>query len=288
MKIAVPFENGNVFQHFGKTKTFKIYEVENGHIQSAKNFSAGETGHEALAELLKKQGVSVVLCGGLGDGAKDALDQAGLSVCSGVKGNTDEAVEMYLAGELKSAGANCDHHHHHHEEPARELSHEEEEGACTHDCSCCGGGCHVPPMEGPNVGKTCKVHYTGTLNDGTKFDSSYDRNEPLEFVCGVGMMIRGFDEAVAKMAVGEKTSINLLPEQAYGPVNPQMIFTVPVSQLRGAEELPVGAMVVLTNDHGQQFPVKVVAKEEGNITFDANHELAGKELNFDIELVEVQ
>ena len=71
-------------------------------------------------------------------------------------------------------------------------------------------------MEGKNVGKTCRTHYRGTFNDGTQFDSSYDRGEPLEFICGVGQMIRGFDAAVAEMEVGEKVNIHLMPEEAYG------------------------------------------------------------------------
>ena len=72
-----------------------------------------------------------------------------------------------------------------------------------------------------NVNKTCKVHYTGTFNDGTKFDSSYDRGEPLEFVCGAGMMIKGFDEAVKDMEVGQIIDIHLMPEEAYGMPDPE-------------------------------------------------------------------
>ena len=127
-------------------------------------------------------------------------------------------------------------------------------------------------MTGRNVGKTCRTHYRGTFNDGTQFDCSYDRGEPLEFVCGAGQMIRGFDEAVADMEVGEIKEIHLQPE---------------IAQLPGAENLEVGQQVYLTNQYGQPFPVKVVDKEEKTITFDANHEMAGKELNFSIELVEV-
>ena len=71
-------------------------------------------------------------------------------------------------------------------------------------------------MEGKNVGKKCRTHYKGTFNDGTQFDSSSDRGEPLEFICGVGQMIRGFDQAVANMEVGESVEIHLMPEEAYG------------------------------------------------------------------------
>ena len=116
---------------------------------------------------------------------------------------------------------------------------------------------------------------------------SYDRGEPLEFVCGAGQMIRGFDEAVADMEVGEIKEIHLQPEDAYGLPDPRAIFEVEIAQLPGAENLEVGQQVYLTNQYGQPFPVKVVDKEEKTITFDANHEMAGKELNFSIELVEV-
>ena len=139
-----------------------------------------------------------------------------------------------------------------------------------------------------NLNKTVKVHYTGTLNDGPKFDSSYDRGEPLEFVCGAGMMIKGFDEAVKEMVVGEIKDIHLMPEEAYGQPDPNAIFKVELAQLPGAEALEVGQQVYLQNSMGQPFPVKVLEKDETTITFDANHEMAGKELNFKIELVEVQ
>ena len=132
-------------------------------------------------------------------------------------------------------------------------------------------------ITGRNVGKTCRTHYRGTFNDGTQFDSSYDRGEPLEFVCGAGQMIKGFDAAVADMEVGEVKEIHLMPEEAYGMPDPNAIL-----------ELQVGQQVYLTNQMGQPFPVKVIAKDEVNITFDANHEMAGKELNFKIELVEVK
>ena len=168
-----------------------------------------------------------------------------------------------------------------------------------HSCGCgshegtesgegCGCGCgERSKIEGANVGKTLKVHYTGTFNDGTKFDSSYDRGEPLEFVCGAGMMIKGFDRAVADMEIGQIKDIHLMPEEAYGLPDPNAIFHVEISQLPGAEELEEGQQVYLQNEMGQPFPVTVVAKEAGIITFDANHEMAGKELNFKIELVEI-
>ena len=280
MKIAVPFANGEVFQHFGHTENFKLYEIEAGRVLSAEVIDTNGSGHEALADFLAQHSVSVLLCGGIGSGAQAALAQAGIEICSGAQGDADAAVDAYLNGELESAGVNCDHHHQHEEEEAC--------GGCAGGCGGC-SGCHsMPGIEGPNVGKRCKTHYRGTLNDGTVFDSSYDRGEPLEFVCGMGMMIRGYDEAVAKMEVGQSIDIHLTPDQAYGYSDPRAAFTVEISQLPGSEELSVGESVVLYTAGGQPVQVKVTARDEATITFDANHELADKELNFHIELVAVE
>ena len=139
-----------------------------------------------------------------------------------------------------------------------------------------------------NESKRCKVHYTGTFNDGTKFDSSYDRGEPLEFVCGAGMMINGFDEAVKNMNIGEIIDIHLMPEEAYGMPDPANIITVAFEDMPGSENLEIGNQVYLTTPYGQQFPVKVVDKDKETITFDANHEMAGKELKFKIELLSAE
>ena len=168
MKIAVTYQDGEVFQHFGKTEFFKVYEVEDDQIVSSEVIGTDGAGHEALADFLAGKGVNAVLCGGLGNGALNALSAAGIDVLSGAQGDADAAVEAFLKGELTSTGANCDHH-----------DHEEEASGCGGKCGSC-GGCHsAPPIEGPNVGKTCKTHYRGTLNDGTEFDSSYERGEPL-------------------------------------------------------------------------------------------------------------
>ena len=149
-------------------------------------------------------------------------------------------------------------------------------------------GTNENTLTGRNVGKTCRTHYRGTFNDGTQFDSSYDRGEPLEFVCGAGQMIKGFDAAVADMEVGQIVDIHLMPEEAYGQANPDAIFTLEIAQLPGSEDLEVGQQVYLSNQYGQPLPVQVAQTEETTITFDANHEMAGKELNFRIELVEVK
>lgn len=281
MKIAVTYENGKVFQHFGKTESFKIYEVEDNQIVSSEVISSNGSGHGALAGLLAEQGIDVLICGGIGGGAQAALADAGIELCAGAQGDTDQAVEAYLKGELVSSGVNCDHHGEGHS-----CGHHEEGHSCGDSC---GGGCGShSTITGRNVGKTCRTHYRGTFNDGTQFDSSYDRGEPLEFICGAGQMIKGFDAAVADMEVGQVVDIHLMPEEAYGMPDPNAIFTLEIAQLPGSEDLEVGQQVYLSNQYGQPFLVKVTAKEEKNITFDANHEMAGKELNFKIELVEVK
>lgn len=282
MKIAVTYDNGNIFQHFGKTEYFKVYEVEDNKVVSSEVIGSNGTGHGALAGLLADQSVDVLICGGIGGGAQSALAEAGVELCSGAQGDADQAVEAYLKGELVSTGVNCDHHH--------EEGHSCGDHGEGHSCGGnCGGGCGAAPaLKGRNVGKTCRTHYRGTFNDGTQFDSSYDRGEPLEFICGAGMMIRGFDAAVADMEVGQIVDIHLTPEEAYGQPDPNAIFTIETAQLPGSEDLEVGQQVYLSNQMGQPFPVKVTAKEGSTITFDANHEMAGKELNFRIELVEVK
>ncbi len=296
MKIAVTYDNGNIFQHFGRTESFKVYEVEGNKVVSSEVIGSNGVGHGALAGLLSEQSVDVLICGGIGGGAQQALAEAGVELVAGAEGDVDQAVEAYLKGELISTGANCDHHHHEdghscgdHGEGHSCGGHEEDH-SCGSGCGdSCGGGCgSQPALTGRNVGKTCRTHYRGTFNDGTQFDSSYDRGEPLEFVCGAGQMIRGFDAAVADMEVGQIVDVHLMPEEAYGMPDPNAVFNVEIAQLPGSEELEAGQQVYLTNQYGQPFPVKVTAKDETTITFDANHEMAGKELNFRIELVEVK
>lgn len=277
MKIAATYDQGNIFQHFGRTEQFKVYEVEDGKILSSQVIGSNGIGHGALAGLLAEHAVEVLICGGIGGGAQNALAEAGIQVCSGAQGDADAAVQAYLRGELADAGVTCDHHHH-----------EEGHSCGDHDCggeghSC--GGCH---QEHRNTGKTCRVHYRGTFNDGTQFDSSYDRGEPLEFVCGAGMMIPGFDAAVADMEVGQIIDVHLMPRDAYGEPDPSAIFTVQIADLPGSENLSEGQQVYLYNTQGQPFKAKVTAKDDATVTFDANHDMAGKELNFRIELVEVK
>ena len=266
MKIAVTYDNGNVFQHFGKTEFFKVYEVEDNKVVSSEVIGSNGTGHGALAGLLADRNVDVLICGGIGGGAQAALAEAGVELCAGAEGDTDQVVEAYLKDELVSTGANCDHHHGEEHscgdhEDGHSCGDHGEEHSCGGGCGSCGGGCgSEPALTGRNVGKTCRTHYRGTFNDGTQFDSSYDRGEPLEFICGAGQMIRGFDAAVADMEVGQVVDVHLMPEEAYGMPDPNAIFTVEIAQLPGAEELEAGQRVFLTNQFGQPFPVNVRQK----------------------------
>ena len=284
MKIAVTYENGQVFGHFGRTPAFFVYDTDT---KEETVVPTNGTGHGALAGFLCGIGAGVLICGGIGPGAVTALSEAGIKVYAGAQGSAREAVDAYLAGTLPESGeANCDHHGH---EGHSCADHTEGNGCGHHE----GGSCHESctggsRISGKNVGKTCRTHYRGTFNDGTQFDSSYDRGEPLEFVCGAGMMIKGFDAAVANMDVGQIINVHLMPSEAYGEADPAAIFTVELAQMPGAEELNVGQQVYLQTAQGQPVPVKVIEKDETTITFDANHEMAGKELNFKIELVEVR
>ena len=126
-------------------------------------------------------------------------------------------------------------------------------------------------------GQKVKAHYKGTLDDGTVFDSSYDRGEPIEFAVGTGQMIPGFDAAVLEMEAGEKRTIHIPAEDAYGPRNESMII-----------DIPVGAMVMIVAGNGAQVPLKLIGPEDGKAIFDGNHELAGEALNFDIEVISAE
>lgn len=133
---------------------------------------------------------------------------------------------------------------------------------------------------------TVKVHYTGTLNDGTVFDSSEGR-DPLEFTVGAGQMIPGFDAAVNGMALNEKKTVNIPAAEAYGDRNDQMMQEVPRTQLPEDLKPEVGQTLVANNGQGGQMHVIVAEVNENNIIVDANHPLAGKDLNFEIELVAI-
>jgi FKBP-type peptidyl-prolyl cis-trans isomerase 2 len=135
-------------------------------------------------------------------------------------------------------------------------------------------------------GDKIKVHYHGKLTSGETFDSSAGR-EPLEFEVGAGMVIPGFDEGVTGMAVGEKKTINIPFGEAYGPRNPEMVIEMPKERFPADMQLEVGMPLGMSDQNGQQFQVTVVEIKEEVVMLDANHPLAGQDLIFDLELVEI-
>lgn len=135
-------------------------------------------------------------------------------------------------------------------------------------------------------GDVVRVHYTGTLADGSQFDSSVGR-APLEFTVGAGQMIAGFDAGVVGMAVGEKKTLLIDPDHGYGQKDPSAIIEFPSSNIPEGMTVEVGMKLNLQNQHGQPVPVEVIEVKEDMIIMDANHFLAGKDLTFDIEIVEI-
>ena len=130
MKIAVTYENGQIFQHFGHTEQFKVYTAEEGKIISSEVVDTNGSGHGALAELLSSLGVDVLICGGIGGGAQMALAEADIKLFGGVSGDADEAVKSFISGHLDyDPNAKCDHHDHHHGEEHTCSNH-----SCGHNC----------------------------------------------------------------------------------------------------------------------------------------------------------
>jgi len=135
-------------------------------------------------------------------------------------------------------------------------------------------------------GDTVKIHYTGKLDDGTVFDSSADR-EPLEFTLSGGQVIPGFEQAVVGMAPGESKTEKIPMEQAYGPYRQEMVIQVNREQLPPDLDPEVGLQLQIQQPNGQAIPVLVTEVTTAKVTLDANHPLAGEDLTFDIELVEI-
>lgn len=141
-------------------------------------------------------------------------------------------------------------------------------------------------MAQANSGDTVKIAYTGKLNDGTVFDSSEGR-DPLEFVIGENTIIPTLEASVIGMGIGDKATVEVTAENAYGPHQPDAIQTVERSMIPAEVELAIGAQLQATAPDGQVLVLTVAAIEETTVTLDGNHPLAGQDLTFDIELMEV-
>ncbi|WP_289149740.1 peptidylprolyl isomerase [uncultured Salipiger sp.] len=136
------------------------------------------------------------------------------------------------------------------------------------------------------TGDTVRIHYTGTLSDGTTFDSSAGR-DPLEFTVGSGQIIPGLDQAIPGMTVGDRKTVEIAPEEAYGPVHPEARQQVPRTEIPDHIPLDLGTQLQVQTPTGQTVQVVVAEVTEEVVTLDANHPLAGKDLTFAIELVEI-
>ena len=141
-------------------------------------------------------------------------------------------------------------------------------------------------MQQVKSGDKVKVHYHGKLTSGETFDSSEGR-DPLEFEVGAGMVIKGFDDGVTGMSVGDKKTVNIPVEEAYSPRNDEMLVEFPKDRLPADLQIEEGLPLMMSNETGQQFQVVVVEVKEDAVLLDANHPLAGQDLIFDIELVEI-
>jgi FKBP-type peptidyl-prolyl cis-trans isomerase 2 len=135
-------------------------------------------------------------------------------------------------------------------------------------------------------GDTVKVHYTGKLDDGTVFDTSADR-DPLKFTVGEGQVIPGFEDTVLGMNPDESTTVTIPSEEAYGPYRDEMVMVIPRDQLPEHVKPEVHQQLQIVQENGQAFIVQVTDITESTVTLDANHPLAGRNLTFDIELVEI-
>ena len=141
-------------------------------------------------------------------------------------------------------------------------------------------------MSEAKQGDTVRIHYTGTLKTGETFDSS-DGRGPLEFEVGSGQIIPGLDVALPGMVVGEKKTVKIACTDAYGPLNPEMRQAIPREGIPDDIQLEVGVQLQMQTPDGQALPVMVVELDEATVTLDANHPLAGKDLQFDIELMKI-
>ena len=137
-------------------------------------------------------------------------------------------------------------------------------------------------------GASVQLHYKGTFPDGEVFDDSRRRTEPLEVTVGSGRLLSAFEEALIGMEKGQVKNIKLTPEEAYGPINPEATMTVAKSNFPNTFEFEVGNPVRGVSPEGQQVLAKITSFTDDNVVLDMNHPLAGKNLNFEIELVEIE
>ena len=179
MKIAVTYENGQIFQHFGRTEQFKIYTVEDGAVVSSEVIGNDGFGHGALAGYLAETGVSALICGGMGMGARIALDNADIEVYAGVSGDADAAVAALLAGDLDAGnepncdcGGHHDHGHHHHHE------HEHGEG--------CGCGGHHHEHEHHHHDHECECGHDHHHEHDHECECGHDHHHDHDHECGCG------------------------------------------------------------------------------------------------------
>ncbi|HEV3252241.1 MAG TPA: peptidylprolyl isomerase [Puia sp.] len=142
-------------------------------------------------------------------------------------------------------------------------------------------------MQLVKAGDTVKVHYNGRLTDGTVFDSSEGR-EPFQFEVGKGEVIKGFDEGVLGMKVGDKKTVQIPVEDAYGPEDPKMIMDFPIDRFPKDMKPEVGMQLNMTNSSGDNFPVIIAELKGDTVILDANHPLAGEDLVFELELIEIK
>ena len=147
-------------------------------------------------------------------------------------------------------------------------------------------GCIASEEAQVKSGDTVKVHYTGTLENGTVFDSSAGR-EPLRFTVGKGEVITGFDEGVVGMQVGEEKTLHIPADRAYGPYREDLVIVLDAAGIAGGGNLTVGDQVGIPLQNGQVIPATVVAVSADAVTIDANHHLAGEDLTFTVSLVEI-
>ena len=137
-------------------------------------------------------------------------------------------------------------------------------------------------------GDTVKIHDVGTLDNGEEFDNSYKREEPIQFEAGIGRMIKGFDDGIMGMSVGDKKTINLTPEMAYGERAEEAIQEVPRGNFPPDFQVEVGAIVEGRNESGMPLTAVIQGENDENIILDFNHPLAGQSLIFDVEVVDIQ